>query len=512
MTEKGKRHWLWVAFSKDFVLLYGCLVHVAEVWATIPENEERATISVGETNVHIIQFLLDADTARQIAETAYAQSILDLSHKNGPKIELCGSRHRLIDGFGRRCRPTETYVCKAGIQLLDEEWRRAFDLLKDILGVDFRTFPERMGTFEVFDKPEFASVDRWVDFKAEGGMASDTITHPDSFTLRALDMADAHFLVLLELKLGEDLVFSRLFPLKFGQELTVQAVPYSLYRMSVFNKSGELIQFEEYPLFLHMGFNMSMSGPTIALKDQLAHSAQGLGSKMRDRASKVRTRSTSRSSIGVQDTAFDVHKARMRALARRLVPPPGKDRWFPRGIAHEVDVIAHLNTMLDGARVCAATIVDPYFGVDTLKRVVTRIKSLDVELTVVTSLASLNPETGENSVSLVSNLKEAIQQLEYIGILNIKRRLRVVNLVDGYSQAFHDRYILLTLHTGEREAYLLSNSLNRMAGNWPFCISKLDSAAARDATLYIDGLANGRDISRSTQPTVTFQWPSGDER
>ena len=100
--------------------------------------------------------------------------------------------------------------------------------------------------------------------------------------------------------------------------------------------------------------------------------------------------------------------------------------------------------------------------------------------------------------SLLNELQTVLRDLRSDGIPNAARRLTVLNLVDGPRQAFHDRYLLLTPHEGEREVYLLSNSLNRMAGKWPFCISRLEGAAARDAALYIDGLTKGRDISGST--------------
>ncbi|WP_272872373.1 VPA1262 family N-terminal domain-containing protein [Agrobacterium tumefaciens] len=305
--------------------------------------------------------------------------------------------------------------------------------------------------------------------------------------------------VHVELELGAELVFSKLTALRPAVSETVTAVPFDHYKISVFDPSGMLIQFEEHSLLLRIGLNMSAMGPTLAINDPLTRSAQGLGSELQDRASKVRTRSTNRSMIGAEnDTAFEIHRTTMRALTHRLVPPSGSDRWFQRGISEEVGVIAHFNSLLDGARVSAGTIVDPYFGIDTLKRVILRLESLDIDLTVVTSLLTSDPETNEPNPDLLNELQTVLRDLRSDGIPNAARRLTVLNLVDGPRQAFHDRYLLLTPHEGEREVYLLSNSLNRMAGKWPFCISRLEGAAARDAALYIDGLTKGRDISGST--------------
>lgn len=339
------------------------------------------------------------------------------------------------------------------------------------------------------------------------------LSYPEEFSLVADHAEIDSYWVHVELELGSEPVFSRLFPMPLMAGKTVTAVPFDHYKISVFDLSGMLVHFEEHSLLLHISLNMSAMGPTLSIDDPLARSAQGLGSELRDRASKVRPRSTSRSMISTEtDTAFEIHRTTMRALMHRLAPPSGSDRWFQRGIAEEVDVIAHFNSLLDGARVSAGTIVDPYFGVDTLKRVIMRLESLDVDLTVVTSLLTSDPETNETNLDLLNELQTMLRDVRSSGIPNAARRLTVLNLVDGPRKAFHDRYLVLAPHEGEREIYLLSNSLNRMAGKWPFCMSRLEGAAARDAALYIDGLVNGRDISGSTHPTATFQWPSHDER
>lgn len=513
MTRTGRRHWLWVAFGIEATLLYGCLVHSAELGAVIPDNEKRKTARFDGTDVEIIQALLDSEEAQQIGDAVRTQSTLDLSRQGGPRIALGGSRHRLADGFGRRSRPMETYVGTVHPPLSDNGWTQALNFLRETIGLDFRRLPDRLGAFDIYDVPEADGGDPPIDFSVERDRSTETLTYPEQFVLRANRTAVDDYAVHVVLELGQEPVFSKLITMHPTATVEVEAVPFDHYRMSVFDRSGMLVQFEEHSLLLHINLNISAMGPTLAINDTLARSAQGLGPELRDSASKVRTRSTSRSKITAEsDAAFEANRTKMRALALRLVPPSGSDRWFHRGIAEEVGVIAHLNVLLDGAHVSAGTIVDPYFGIDTLKRVISRLESLDVDLTVVTSLIETDPETNDPNVSLLDELETVLRDLRGSGIPNAARRLRVRNLVDGPRQAFHDRYLLLTPHEGECEVYLLSNSLNRMAGKWPFCMSKLEGAAARDAALYIDGLANGRDISGSTQPTTNFQWPYDDGR
>lgn len=477
----------------------------------MPQSAKHTTTVFDETEVEIVQAVLDDSDAAQVADTIQTRSILDLSKHGGPSIALSGLRQRLVDGYGRRRWPTETYVAAEDPQLSDEGWRQAIEFLKGAIGFDFRQAPDRLGAFELFAASQADDDSSLVEFSAQKAETLNSLDYPVEFTVHADGKMDEDHSIHVELELEEESVFSKMMVVRPGESAITQAVPFDHYRMWVFNRSGTLVQFEENSLLLRFGINISSLGNTLTVNDSLTRSTQGLGAEVRNRASKVQPRSTSRSLLGVRnDGAFDVHKTQMRALMRRLAPEAGSDRWFHRGIAHEVGVIAHLNRLLDGGRVSAGTIVDPYFGIDTLKRVVSRLESLDVNLAVVTSLLGTDPETNQSSTNLLEDLQTTLSDLQSDRTPSIIGRLKVLNIVDGPRQAFHDRYLLLTPHEGEREVYILSNSLNRMAGNWPFCMSKLDAAAARDAALYIDGLASGRDISGSTQPTITFQWPSDD--
>ena len=55
----------------------------------------------------------------------------------------------------------------------------------------------------------------------------------------------------------------------------------------------------------------------------------------------------------------------------------------------------------------------------------------------------------------------------------LNRSFAVINLTDGNEKAFHDRYLLLYPHEGPAKVFLLSNSLNKAAGDWPYCMNSL---------------------------------------
>jgi hypothetical protein len=89
-----------------------------------------------------------------------------------------------------------------------------------------------------------------------------------------------------------------------------------------------------------------------------------------------------------------------------------------------------------------------------------------------------------------------------------QRSLTMLNLVDGKERAFHDRYLLLYPHEHPAKVFLLSNSINKLAGNWPFAMSLLAPDVTREVQRYIEALCDGRDSARNKSLTISFKWPS----
>jgi hypothetical protein len=204
------------------------------------------------------------------------------------------------------------------------------------------------------------------------------------------------------------------------------------------------------------------------------------------------------------------HHLRMRELTQRCFPSTSRDKWFLRTLDDELGVIAHFDKLLNGGAVSAAVLVDPFFGADALARLVLRLSSTDVSVTVVTSWTSTDPDTGQRlagPASAVNQLEALLRNTSQI----VNPQLRVINLADGASQAFHDRYLLLYPREGAPQVYLLSNSVNAMAANWPFCMSLLADDVRQQAQAYIEGLCRGVDVTSTATGaatlTITFKWP-----
>ena len=220
-----------------------------------------------------------------------------------------------------------------------------------------------------------------------------------------------------------------------------------------------------------------------------------------------------RSRVATKDDPLRDHVQALRVVLDDRLGKPSDDRWFPRTFGSQLDVIAHLNRLLDASETREAILIDPFFGEEAIERLALRLTQTNLHLTVVASWGATDPDTGAQVPGDVgARQAEAQRRLGRIFARigsQFAPRFRFLNLVTGSgSRAFHDRYLLLRPHTGPFRVFLLSNSVNNMAADWPFCISHLSGQARLEAERYIEGLGRGHDVTGSTNPSITFQWPA----
>lgn len=281
------------------------------------------------------------------------------------------------------------------------------------------------------------------------------------------------------------------------------------FEFYLFAENGSVLHRETGHFIREVGVNMAVVGPTIVVQDALTRRATGASASTAQAASNVQTRTSSRIRVAPESgpLSFRSYAARVRAFARAHSPHRSDDRFFNRSVDNEVAAIRHLNSMLDGGTIREAVLVDPYFGADALQLIATRLGSRDVRLTVVTSCVKIDPDTGVEFTpgqSPTDKLDQTLNQLR--PFINIQ--LKLVNLTDHNQPAFHDRYLLVYAHEGPPTTYLLSNSLNRIAGKWPFCMSRLADDIQPEIQAYIEGLTRGEDVTGCTSPQITYSWPA----
>jgi hypothetical protein len=252
---------------------------------------------------------------------------------------------------------------------------------------------------------------------------------------------------------------------------------------------------------------MAPIGRQMTVEDDLSRRAAGKDVAFGAQVSTVMVHSSHRSMIGAPAKGtWRWFAEDMEQRVAAYLPTSSEDQWFPRGIEGEVGAIAHLNHLINGGQITRAVLVDPWFGAEALARFVLRLGSQDVRLTIVTSWTDTDPDTDaplDPAERPTAKLEAALGRIAAF----LSPRLTMLNLVDGNERAFHDRYLLLYPHEHPPKIFLLSNSINKLAGNWPFAMSLLAADVGREVQHYIEGLCEGRDEARHKSLTISFRWP-----
>jgi hypothetical protein len=507
--------WVWLASrasAAGTALVYGCAAKTnkAAGWNRGPDI---LSLPSGAA-LHIIQATVDMAVFEGIRETI-AQRQLDLraALPTAPApVGILTERRVIQMALGQTAVPTRRLYPRENLE--DVVGAAAVDLdivvetISSRLGLPVTSEFPRLGTFEIFNLRPWADASVPVVLESQAGSERANGAGNGLAIVRTQAFAQNQHYAQVTCRCGGEVICEELLVLPPGQLRSREIMPPDApddVAFRLFNATGTLIHREEFTYLREIHLGMAVGGRTIEIDDDFTHRARAVHAADAASVASVRGHSTQRSRVlnARQVQPWRSHTNAVRDLLTRHRPAESYDRWFERGISEEVGVVVHFDHLLSSARVKAAILVDPYFGRDALQRVVLRMQSRDVALTIVTSLLGIDPDTGTTAANVASDLEQALNRAR----LFINPALRVINLVDGPRQAFHDRYLLIRPHEGIPQVYLLSNSLNKMAGNWPFCMSRLTGEAATRATQYIEGLAHGRDITNTTKPTITLVWP-----
>lgn len=149
----------------------------------------------------------------------------------------------------------------------------------------------------------------------------------------------------------------------------------------------------------------------------------------------------------------------------------------------EINSFLKIKKYLDSNDVCYAVLADPYFSVPSAAKLLARILNMNLELTIITSLGSIDPDSGEER-----NVVEEYRKFLQDNVGKLHERLYVCNLHRGKKQVFHDRYLIRYHTNGRIDGFLLSNSLNSMGQFYPFVIAPLETEVCRAVAEYLEQL------------------------
>mgnify|MGYP003139463329 CR=1 FL=1 len=384
-------------------------------------------------------------------------------------------------------------------------------LLKESLGFSFDDkYATRLGCFEIHhlnhwldNKPPFSVniIKPNIDIK-NVSIPSIEIERCEHFS------QSVHYAHIICRHENEE-VFNQLIKLDKGQrKSSLITTPDDFGEMEawLFDDEGKTIHHELSHYLLEVGYSMGIQGPVINIDDKLSKKGQAIGNKS---LSVVARTTTGHSKVSYAHTSGTrAHYALMKRLVSECFPKNEKDRWFKKSLEDEIGVIHHFKKVIDNGYISKAILVDPFFSEESLIRLVTRLSQTKLDVNIVTSWANIEPDTGEafsEKKDPIESLKSALEKVKHV----INPNLKIINMTWRGEQAFHDRYLILYPIEGNPEAYLLSNSLNKMSGNWPFCMSHLSPSVANEVILYVSALTEGKDITRQGDPEITFEWSKG---
>ena len=284
------------------------------------------------------------------------------------------------------------------------------------------------------------------------------------------------------------------------------------YELSLFDTEGGQRIYHEAPhLIREVRMNTSVLGRTIVHQDSLARRAHAHGDATRFRMQLTTQSHTTRNHVAFDPNGLRNHTQSLRTLLRSELGEQTQDRWMPSTFNAQLEVLDYLNTLM-GGETQDAVLVDPFFGETALREFLLRIPHAGLKLTVVTSWGETDPDTGErlrggSERALMEGGRRLAPLLQRISAY-MAPYLTLINLVTSKGgPAFHDRYLFIQSYDGEKQVFLLSNSINGIAVNWPFCVSRLTGRAALDAIRYIQGLTRGYDDTQATTLKISYQWP-----
>jgi hypothetical protein len=518
--------WVWAAWlqaaATEPVFIYGCCAPSQRAVKSYPEEAVAIGSATGAAHsvLTIRHAVIDAREADNMLLNM-ARGATDLSSIFGPSAPLITPklvRRTLEDVLGHHGAAVDAYMTLPNLGELcrtPDALKAILSTLKARLGLPFtNAYASHLGNFEQFHLADWLEQQKPFTVEAPNPKKAGEPEPIHALAVtRTKAFARASHILHVECFSGCDTILDRIIVLPEKEELSPLIVaPGDIdgFAVRLFTADGKtLLHKETMHFFREINLVTSMAGRTITLDDKLTVQAHGANEKLGKKAATVQAQSSSRSIINMNgdDSRWRAHADRLQQFIAEHFAPQSADRWFVRSVASQLDVIEYINTLLHGGKTKAAILVDPFFGADALLRLAMRLSSTDIELTIITSLQDRAPDSGDfipKGGTPQAVLESFLRQFHAL----INPKIKVMNLArPNGDQVFHDRYLLLYGHDQTARIYMLSNSINKMAGNYPFCMTVLAEDITRGVQDYIEALSQGQDISFSTQPIVTFAWP-----
>ncbi len=157
----------------------------------------------------------------------------------------------------------------------------------------------------------------------------------------------------------------------------------------------------------------------------------------------------------------------------------------------EINSFLKIKAYLEESDIKKCIIVDPFFSIISASKMLGRINNMNLELEIIFSLSNTNPDTNDINSNLIEDYKKFMDMNKNL----LHNNLKLINILSGKSQAFHDRYLIRYYQNGSVDGFLLSNSINSMGQKYPFVSAPLEVGVLREIINYIKDIKHNRSYN-----------------
>jgi len=267
--------------------------------------------------------------------------------------------------------------------------------------------------------------------------------------------------------------------------------PISGYQIKIWSKDGHLLHYEDTHLIRSLNMDMNIRGVNKRIRDPWS---EKLPEKYKQQVETVET--YGRNPIKIDGFSFDpwVSESDLFEDIMKSILAPNKQsndtsRFFPATQEGETQFFLYLQSLLEAKDVKKATLVDPYFGHESLGQFLSRMKT-NLPIEIITSLSNKRNDENLSPLEYVKNYIDKNSTL-------LPANMEIINVQSkkASEQQFHDRFLLLENKTGYT-AYMLGTSFHSVGQKFPGIMIKIPSSVLESVISYIHELREGKITGR----------------
>jgi hypothetical protein len=266
--------------------------------------------------------------------------------------------------------------------------------------------------------------------------------------------------------------------------------PISGYQIKIWSKHGQLLHYEDTHLIRSVNMDMNIRSANKRIRDPWS---EKLPKKFKQQVETVET--YERNPIKIDGSSFDpwVNEGDLFEEEVNYILRSNEasiSRFFPATQEGETQFFLYLHTLFEAKNVKKATLVDPYFGHESLGQFLSRMKT-NLPIEFITSLSNKRNDENPSPLEYVKNYIDKNSTLlpPNMDIINVQSK-------KASEQQFHDRFLLLENKNGYT-GYMLGTSFHSVGQKFPGIMVEMPSSVLESVISYIQELREGKITGRN---------------